>query len=71
MIEVGAAIYLFAKVMTLVFVGLYIIFAFVVVKQVQLMNETIEVDFEKVISMMSFVHLIFAVVVFIFALFAL
>jgi hypothetical protein len=49
---------------------IYIIFAFVVLKQVNLMTDTLEVDFEKPIKAVAIFHFIFAVFVLVFALLA-
>lgn len=49
----------------------YIVFAFVVVKQVSTMNRTLDVGIETQISIVSYIHLIFAVLVFLTALFVL
>ncbi len=46
----------------------YIVFAFVVVKQIQLMTNTIEVGFEFPVKLLGIANLIFAILVFIFAL---
>lgn len=39
----------------------YVVFAVVVVRQVQLMTKTLEVNFEKPVQMLSYLHLLFAV----------
>ncbi|KKT32575.1 MAG: hypothetical protein UW21_C0021G0005 [Candidatus Woesebacteria bacterium GW2011_GWB1_44_11b] len=48
--------------------ALYIIFALVVVRQIQLMTETLEVGFEMPIKLLGFFHLLFAVGIFVLAL---
>jgi hypothetical protein len=48
---------------------IYVIFAFVVMKQVNLMMETLEIDFEKPIKTVATLHFILAIFVLIFALF--
>ncbi|BCX14428.1 MAG: hypothetical protein KatS3mg088_111 [Patescibacteria group bacterium] len=50
---------------------LYIIFSLVIIRQVNLMNKTLEVNFEKPIALLSYIHFLFAVGVFIFAFLAL
>lgn len=50
---------------------LYVIFSLVVVKQVRTMNKTLEVNFEGPLLLISYLHLFFAIGVFIFALFVL
>ena len=39
---------------------MYIAFAYVVVKQVKLMNETLEVGYEKLMRSISYIHLGFS-----------
>ena len=56
------------KIFALIGLGIYIVFALVLVRQVQLMTDTLEVGFEKPIRFLSFVHLLFAVAVFVLAL---
>ncbi|HLD92459.1 MAG TPA: DUF5657 family protein [Patescibacteria group bacterium] len=55
------------KIFILFFLGIYIIFAFVVVRQVQLMTSTLEVGFEGQLKFLSFLHFLFAIAVFAFA----
>ncbi|MEK7472489.1 MAG: DUF5657 family protein [Patescibacteria group bacterium] len=55
------------KVLILVFLLIYIIFAFVVVKQVKLMTVTLEVGFENQLKLLSIIHLLFAIAVLVFA----
>jgi hypothetical protein len=50
---------------------LYTIFALVLVRQVQLMTDTLVVGFEKPVRLLSVVHLLFAVAVFLLTLFVL
>ena len=64
----GISIWLIAKIVALVLLGMYFIFALVVVRQVQLMTDTIEVGFEVPIRLFSYLHLIFAIVIFVAAL---
>ena len=56
------------KVFMLFGFGLYIIFALVVVRQVQLMTKTIQMNFEIPVKMLAIGHFLFAVTVFLFAL---
>lgn len=55
------------KILILIFLGIYIIFAFVVIRQIQLMTATLEVGFEKQLKFLGLVHFLFAVGVLIFA----
>lgn len=65
---VGITVWSILKVFIIIFMALYIIFALVVVRQVQLMTDTLEVGFEKQLRFVSFVHFLFAVAVLLFAL---
>lgn len=56
------------KILVLLGVGVYIVFAGVLVKQVQIMTSTVKVGFEGPIKLISYIHLAFAVLVFLFAL---
>ena len=56
-----------AKVAIIIGFTIYIIFALVVVKQVELMISTLEVPFEKQVRHLSLVHLLFAVIVLVVA----
>jgi hypothetical protein len=56
------------KVFVVVALFLYLVFALVVVRQVQLMTDTLEVDFESVVRLLTVAHLVFAITVFILAL---
>ena len=64
----GISVWLVAKIAALILLGMYLIFALVVVRQVQLMTDTIAVGFEVPIRLFSYLHLIFAVLVFLTAL---
>ena len=64
---IGISIWGVIKICILILLVLYIIFAFVVVKQVKLMTDTLEVGFESQLKFLSFMHFIFAVGVLIFA----
>ncbi len=65
---IGISILGIAKTFVLFALGLYIIFALVIVKQVSLMIKTVEVGLEGLIKLISWAHLIFAVTVFFIAL---
>lgn len=55
------------KIFIIIFLTIYIIFALVVMRQVQLMTKTLEVGFENQLKFLSFVHLIAAIGVLVFA----
>lgn len=52
-----------------VFLGLvvYLVFSLVLVRQVQLMTRTLDVDFEKPIQILALFHLVFAIGVLVLA----
>ena len=56
-----------AKVAVIIGLAIYIVFALVIVKQVELMNSTLEVPFEKPVRYLSLMHLLFAATVLIVA----
>lgn len=56
------------KILSLILLGMYLVFAWVIVKQVQVMTKTLKLGFELPIKIFSYFHLAFAVFVFITAL---
>ena len=66
--ETGISIWLIVKIAILFALLIYIVFAVVMKRQVNLMTDTLELGQEKTIRALSFAHLIFAVFVFFFAL---
>jgi len=54
------------KIFVLIFLVIYLIFAFVIIRQVQLMTKTLEVGFEKQLKFLSLLHFLFAVAVLVF-----
>lgn len=56
------------KALSLVVLGIYIIFAFVIRRQVKVMTDTLTLGFEPVVKFLSFFHLFFAIFVFVTAL---
>ncbi len=55
------------KFFVIVFVVIYIIFSLVLIKQVQMMTNTLEIGFEKQLRFISVVHFLFAIGVLIFS----
>lgn len=55
------------KIFVLIFLAIYIVFAFVVMRQVQLMTATLAMGFEGQLKFLAFLHLLFALAVFVFA----
>jgi len=56
------------RIFTLIILVMYIIFAFVITRQVKVMTHTLTLGFEPVVRFLSFFHLIFAILVFVTAL---
>lgn len=56
------------KIVFLVGFLIYIVFAFILVRQVDLMTETLELGHEKIIKYISVAHMVFSVLVFLLAL---
>lgn len=64
-------LFAFAKIGVLILLLGFIFFAIIVVRQVQLMTDTLDVAFDKFATFISYVFLVFAVLIFIFAFVAL
>lgn len=64
----GISLLLIGKVFALFALVLYLIFALVIIRQVALMTATLDVGFGAPIKLLTYIHLGFAVVVFILAL---
>lgn len=62
------SVWLIVKIAAVIGLVIYVIFAFIVMKQVNLMTETLELDFERPIKAVAAFHLIYAIGVLIFAL---
>lgn len=56
------------KILILVGLGIYCLFAGIIVRQVNLMTKTLEVGFETPIKLIAILHLLFALGTFLFAL---
>ena len=61
-------IWLGLKLMTMLGLGIYIVFSLVVVRQEQLMSRVLEAQSERILSLIAWIHLIAAGVIFILAL---
>jgi hypothetical protein len=68
-INFNNSLWLLVKAGSIIGLIIYVIFAFVVMKQVNLMTETLEIDFERPIKTVATLHFILAMFVLIFALF--
>ena len=56
------------KALALVILGMYLVFAFVITRQVKLMTSTLHLGFDAPAKILSYFHLAFAVLVFLAAL---
>lgn len=64
----GISVWLIVKIAVLILLGLYIVFSLVIVRQTKLMTDTLSLGFETPIILLGYVHLAFAIVVFLTAL---
>lgn len=64
----GVSVWLIVKALVLFALVIYGIFAFVVLRQIQLMTDTLEVGFEGPIRMLGVSHFVFSLVIFVLAL---
>ncbi len=67
LIDAGDIFFSIAKIGFLFGLTLYIVFAVVIIKQVNLMTDTLELGHEGVIKNLSIAHLVFSVGVFLLA----
>jgi len=65
---IGISIWGIIKIFAIIGLLFYIVFALVVVRQVQLMIKTVELGFDTPLRFLSIAHLLFAISVLIFAL---
>ena len=59
----GLSVWFLAKIAAIILLVMYLIFALVVVRQVRLMTDTLQLGFESFVKGLSYLHLIFAVLV--------
>ncbi|HLE49077.1 MAG TPA: DUF5657 family protein [Patescibacteria group bacterium] len=59
--------FIILKIAAIVGMALYVVFAFVVLKQVNIMTQTLEVNFEKPLRIAAALHLFTAILVFIYS----
>jgi len=64
----GFNTWILIKVLALVLLGMYLVFAFVVTRQVKMMTNTLHLGFEAPAKFLSYFHLAFAAFVFLTAL---
>ena len=65
---IGISIWQVVKIFILFGLGLYLVFSFVVVRQVYIMTTTLDLGFEDWVKTLAFAHLFFAIGVFVLAL---
>ncbi len=63
-----SSIWFVLKIFFIIGLLVYLIFALVVVRQVRIMNETLDVGLEGALTLLSYLHLLFAIGVLAFAL---
>ena len=61
-------IWFLLKALSIVLLGMYLIFSLVVVRQVKMMTSTLQLGFEGLVKTLAYIHLAFAVLVFLSAL---
>ena len=62
------SIWLIIKVAALILLGIYLVFALVIVRQIKLMTSTLTLGYEGLITLFGYAHLVFAILVFLAAL---
>jgi hypothetical protein len=67
-LNVSTTVSLTIKIAAVVGLSIYSIFAFIIIKQVNLMTQTLEVDLEKAIKGVAVAHFIFSICVLVYAL---
>jgi hypothetical protein len=65
---IGISVWLVVKIFALIALVIYLVFALVVVRQIQLMTQTLKVGFEVPLKTLAYGHLLFAVFVLLAAL---
>lgn len=55
------------KILVIILLAIYIVFSYVIVRQVQLMTDTLVIGFEKQLKFLAFLHFLFAIAVLIFS----
>ena len=61
-------VWLIAKIFALLLLGMYLVFSLVVVRQVKMMMDTLQLGFESLAKTLSWLHMGFAILVFLTAL---
>lgn len=64
---VGISVWLTVKIFILLFLGIYLVFALVVIRQIVLMSETLDMGLNLPIKFIGWAHFLFAVGIFVIA----
>jgi hypothetical protein len=64
----GISIWLVIKIAALLLLAMYLVFALIMVRQIRLMTSTLSLGFDAPIILLGYIHLAFAVLVFLAAL---
>ncbi len=67
LVVAGITVWIVIKFFLIILLSLYLIFSYVIIRQVQLMTATLEVGFETQLKFLAFAHFVFAAVVLIFS----
>ena len=65
--DITSLVFLLVKALVVFGLGLYIIFAFVILRQEQLMSRVLEEAFEPVLRLVSILHFIASIAIFLMA----
>jgi len=65
--SIGFSVWTLVKIFVIIGLSVYTIFALVVVRQIQIMTETVKLNFELPIKILGIIHLFFALGVLIFS----
>ncbi len=63
----GITIWSVLKILIIILLVIYIVFSYVIIRQVQLMTDTLVIGFEKQLKFLAFIHFLFAVGVLVFS----
>jgi hypothetical protein len=63
----GLTIWSVIKVLLIILLVIYIVFSYVIIRQVQLMTDTLVIGFEKQLKFLALIHFLFAIAVLIFS----
>lgn len=61
------SVWFILKIVAIVLLSMYLIFALVVVRQIKMMTGTLQLGYEGLVKMFGYIHLLFAVLVLLFA----